>query len=281
MTTARFRTRRLRLAAPFLLAAVGAIAIGIAARAAVGSGSPTGDRLHRQVGVMEGIIDKVLLDSPNFVVTGRDDTRGVLLPDYGVVFSFNASVNNRDILGSLGNLSLNLPFNITTGEDGTVVIGKQKWTSGGDSSDDEDEDSAAVREQEAKAQADEARKARKQAEKELQQAEKQASHLRDRLKEREKSITEWNKERDEKAAELYAAGKQELLQVLLDYGETLAGLKDGEWIVLAGFFDQGGILEDKKASRLVLRVKIDDLRAYAAGRLTESAARDRIIVEEY
>jgi hypothetical protein len=247
----------------------GAAGIGLAVRASGAAGSSPPDRLHRQVGVMEGIIDKVLLDSPNLVVSGRDDTRGVVLPDYGIVFSFNASVDNRDIFRLAGNLALNLPFDISTGDDGAVVIGRKGRIYSDDSSDGKDEEAAKLEEK------------AKQLEEQSKQSEKKISSLRERLKGRQQSITEWNKEGAAKAEELYAAGKQELLQVLLDYGETMTGLKDGQWIVLAGFFDRGGILEEKKVSRLVLRVKIDELRAYSAGRLGEAEARERIIVEEY
>ena len=265
----RFRTRRLRPIVPFLLVLAGAVGIGLAAHAFGAAGSSAPDRLHRQVGVMEGIIDKVLLDSPNFVVSGRDDTRGVVLPDYGIVFSFNASINNHDIFRLPGNLSLDLPIDIRTGDDGTVIIGKKGRTYRNDSSDLTDEEAAKLE------------KKAKQLEQESKRSGKNASDLQERLKDRQQSLTEWNKQRAAKAEELYGAGKQELLQVLLDYGETMTGLQDGQWIVLAGFFDRGGILEDAKASRLILRVKVDDLRAYSAGRLGETEARDRIIVEEY
>ena len=265
----RFHTRRLRLIVPFLFVLTGAAGIGLAAHVLGAAGSSAPDRLHRQVGVMEGIIDKVLLDSPNFVVSGRDDTRGVILPDYGIVFSFNASINNHDIFRLPGNLSLDLPIDIRTGDDGTVIIGKKGRTYRNDSSDLTDEEAAKLE------------KKAKQLEQESKRSGKNASDLQERLKDRQQSLTEWNKQRAAKAEELYGAGKQELLQVLLDYGETMTGLQDGQWIVLAGFFDRGGILEDKKASRLVLRVKVDDLRAYSAGRLGETEARGRIIVEEY
>jgi hypothetical protein len=265
----RLRTRRLGLMATFLLVLAGAAGIGFAAHVFGAAGSTAPDRLHRQVGVMEGIIDKVLLDSPNFVVSGRDDTRGVILPDYGIVFSFNASINDHDIFRLPGNLSLDLPIDIRTDADGTVIIGKKGRVYSDDSSDLTDEEAAKL-EQKAK-----------HLEQEVKRSEKQALDLQERLKDRQQSLTEWNKQRAAKAEELYAAGKQELLQMLLDYGETMTGLQDGQWIVLAGFFDRGGILEDTKASRLVLRVKVDDLRAYSAGRLGETEARGRIIVEEY
>ncbi len=257
---------RLRWNGLLLVLLAGPVAIAPPAGAA---GSAPSDRLRRQVGVMEGIIDKVLLDSPNFVVSGRDDTRGVVLPDYGIVFSFNASINSRDLFRLPGNLSLSMPFDIRTGEDGTVIIGRKGRVKSDESSDEGEDDAARIEER------------AKQLEEERWQLEKKSATLQDKLKDHEQSISEWSRQRAENAEKLYAAGKQELLQVLLDYGETLAGLKDGEWIVLAGFFDRDGILEDRKTSRLVMRVKIEDLRGYTAGRISEDQARNRIIVEEY
>ena len=49
-------------------------------------------RMLRQIRVMEGILDEVLVESPNFVVSGRDDTRGLYLEGYGIIFMFEATM---------------------------------------------------------------------------------------------------------------------------------------------------------------------------------------------
>jgi hypothetical protein len=266
-----FPTRRRRLVAPLLLALAAGAGALLAARAAVPAGSPGPDRLRRQVGVMEGIIDKVLLDSPNLLVSGREYTRGVVLPDYGVVFSFNAAPNDNDLrFGDLSPLGFSFDFNKLG--DGNFIVAKRGHSSEPDADND---DSEAEKEREKD------KEALVQAGKELERAKKEAARLRDKLRDKEVSLHDWEKERQEKSRELYDAGRQELVQALLDYGETMTELKDGQWIVLAGFFDRNSFLRDSKATRLVLRAKIDDLRACAAGRLGEAAARERIVVEEY
>ena len=49
-------------------------------------------KLERQIDVMEGAIDDMLVDSPNFLVAGRHVTEGFDIDDYGVLFSFKASL---------------------------------------------------------------------------------------------------------------------------------------------------------------------------------------------
>ena len=58
----RGRARRSTLVAALVLAFAVVAGIGLLAHAATSPGAAGPDRMHRQVGVMEGIIDKVLLD---------------------------------------------------------------------------------------------------------------------------------------------------------------------------------------------------------------------------
>jgi hypothetical protein len=74
-----------RLLAGLGLAAAMALAAPGACRA-----QETPAKALRQLGVMEQIIDKVLLDSPNFLVHGRDNTHGLLIEPVGAVFTFDA-----------------------------------------------------------------------------------------------------------------------------------------------------------------------------------------------
>jgi hypothetical protein len=256
-------TRRPRIAASVLIALCATTGIYLAAGAAAPAGSRGPDRLHRQVGVMEGIFDKILLESPNFVVSGRQYTRGVVLPDYGVVFSFNASMNDNGVgfsgLSSLG------PLDLRVDDNGTVVIHRNGRSSGS-----EDEDSLDT----------EVEQATKMAQREKERA-AELKQKSKRLRDRAIDLRGWEKEQTESSRTLYTAGKKELVQALLDYGETPSELKAGEWIVLAGFSAQNSFLRDKKVSRLVLRAKIDDLRAFSTGRISESEAEARVIAEEY
>jgi hypothetical protein len=50
----------------------------------------------KQIGVMEQILDQVLIDSPNFLVPGRGNARGIFLEEFGVLLTFEASLVQRD-----------------------------------------------------------------------------------------------------------------------------------------------------------------------------------------
>src|SRR5258706_4017150 len=52
-------------------------------------------KLTRELGIMEKIIDQMLLDSQNFLVYSQPETRGLYLEEFGIVFSFQASLLNR------------------------------------------------------------------------------------------------------------------------------------------------------------------------------------------
>ena len=49
-------------------------------------------KLERQIDVMEGAIDDMLVDSPNFLVHGGDNARGLYIDEFGVIFTFDASL---------------------------------------------------------------------------------------------------------------------------------------------------------------------------------------------
>ena len=72
-----------------------------------------------------------------------------------------------------------------------------------------------------------------------------------------------------------------MVQTMLDYGETMSSLRDGQWVVIAAFLKGADYFKERQISRLILKAKIDDLRDYSAGRLSESAARSRVLIEEY
>ena len=76
-------------------------------------------------------------------------------------------------------------------------------------------------------------------------------------------------------------GKGELIQALLDYGETLTQLKSGQWIAVAAFLQNDSFFEKNKLSRLVVKAKIDDLRGFSEGSIDEKSMRAKILVEEY
>ena len=50
----------------------------------------------KQISVMEQILDQVLIESPNFLVPGRGNARGIFLEEFGVLLTFEASLVQRD-----------------------------------------------------------------------------------------------------------------------------------------------------------------------------------------
>ena len=237
------------------------LAAGAFAGAAI-AGDSSGDKVPakmvRQIGVMEKILDKVMLDSPNFLVRVGDNTRGLYIPEFGIVFTCDASLTS----GNMPDLSrimsgLKDRFDIRTDKEGNETITIKKL------------------------------------DKERQKAE--------RLKKKHGSsdedttgavppvppsppmppVPDFASESAKESAQLYAAGKEELIQAMLDYGETLSALHAGQYVLIAAFMRDNDYFKENKISRLVLKAKIDDLRALGDGKLSDKDAKSRISIEEY
>ena len=200
----------------------------------------TPQRMLRQIGVMEKIIDKVLIDSQNVLVSGMGNTRGLYVDPFGVVFTFTASILRGDSpLARLSDWSFSTKedqYEITIDRDGNQVITIKKGKN-------------------------KAEKAKKD----------------EKPEEERNPETAWETERQQK----YANAKGELIQALLDYGETMTSLKPGQSVLIAGFMKDDDFFKEEKISRFVLKAKVDDLRAFSSGELTESAMRSKISIEEY
>jgi hypothetical protein len=211
-------------------AAAALILIGIAGNAA-GADDTASKKLTRQIGVMEKIVDEVLLDSPNFLVYSKQNTHGIYLDEFGMLFSFEASIltkSSEDWWQQLQN-GLGKKFNIRR-ENGKTIIEYE----------DGDED-----------------------------------------KEIDVDDSDWEEKMEAEQKERYEAGKEELATVLLDYGDTLTGLRDAQTVAIAAFLRRGDFYFDDEVSTLVVKAKMSDLRAFAKGDLSKSAMQDRISYQEY
>lgn len=80
--------------------------------------------------------------------------------------------------------------------------------------------------------------------------------------------------------ELYQEGKAELVEMLLDQAGALSALPAGQWVVVSGSVNDEMLREEKKITRLVLRIRTDDLKAYADRKLSDEEAAGKIQVEE-
>lgn len=73
--------------------------------------------------------------------------------------------------------------------------------------------------------------------------------------------------------------KKELIEVVRDYGDTIARAKPDEWFTLfATPLTKWG---DKEKDRLIIRVQMKEISAYNAGSLNESDFEKRVHVSEY
>jgi hypothetical protein len=200
------------------------------------------DRLKRQINVMEKIIDEILVDSPNLLVGSSSPSNGFYLDEFGAVFSFEASLVSSPFRLFDKDFDF-LDIRVESG-DNKVIIWRD--ANADEDEDDEDDDEGEIDIEKWK-EKEEARKIK----------------------------------RAEKEKELYAAGKEELIVALADYGETLSGLGDNEWIAIAVFLGKNHIFKKESISRLVIRAQMSDLRAEASGRLTRDALLNRMVVDEY
>ncbi len=186
------------------------------------------DRLQRKVKVMQRVIDEVLLQSEHVRVSPGGVTRGLVLEEYGVLFTFDASVGEG------------LMFVESFPPDVALFY----------------RDPTDLR-----------------------------SETRVPEPDKRPDKNEWKavqKEAKEKQLLDRKALKTELIDALLDYGVTLAELDDESWVSIAAFLGSGswGLFgRDGDDDRIVIRVKMRDLRRFMTGSLTREEARAAVVVE--
>jgi hypothetical protein len=219
-------------------------------------GRPT--KAERQISVMEKIIDEMLVDSPNFLVGGRNETSGFEMEDYGAVFMFDATLTgvwwDED---SDGDYFSFWPFNRHRSH---VIVVKD-----GDSKDKEiilGGGSIVIRDGDVF-------------------IEDEDGDL-EKLEKGDKWEKLSRKELEDRQAQKYERAKQELIDVMLEAGDILKAIPSGQMVkIVADFHDMDDHLsDDREIEKLTVQAKIDDLRAYADGDLSEEQARARITVKE-
>jgi hypothetical protein len=94
-------------------------------------------------------------------------------------------------------------------------------------------------------------------------------------------IEEMKEKAAAKEAEQYAGGKDEIIDTLVDYGDTLTELDDDQHVAIAVSLGKADFFEEADISRLVVKVKVRDLRSASAGRLSREDLRKRVTVTEY
>lgn len=226
-----------------------------------GSSPATSRRLLRDINVMEKVIDQMLIDSRNLLVYSHENNaRGLYLDEFGVLFSFQASLIDRETgqgllelqkLDELKSLEA-LDFKIEEKDGHVIIIPKSKGKAKPAGNAPEPPDTPAPPGPPARA---------------------PTPGPVPKLP--------WHSDDPKEEARLYAAGKGEILDTLLDYGDTMNSLRDDQWLGIAAFLRNSDYFIDNRISRLLMKARMRDLRAYAAGRLTREQMAGRVVVEEY
>jgi hypothetical protein len=192
-------------------------------------------KLKKQITVMEKVIDEMLVDSKNLLVANHEPTRGVYLPEFGVLFTLDAQILSPDRGEWWKNMGK--AFKVETDKHGNTVVHLNN--------DDDDDDS------------DKADKSSK---------EKHELTKKEILKDRE---------------ERYENGKKEIRDALMEYGYTLTGLREDQWVGIVAYIDDDDMFGDNEGETVLMRAKVSDLRAHDAGKLSDDAMVSRVSMEEY
>jgi len=194
-------------------------------------------KLKKQITVMEKVIDEVLVDSKNLLVANHEPTRGVYLPEVGVLFTLDAQILSPD-RGEWWK-DWNKKFKVETDKHGNTVVHLNN-----DDDDDDDSD--------------------------------KADNKKDKEK-RELTKKELLKDREER----YEKGKTEIRDALTEYGYTLTGLRDDQWVAIVAYIDDDDMFGDNEGETVLMRAKMSDLRSHDAGKLSDDAMASRVSIEEY
>ena len=205
-----------------------AILLGVMCPRAVACDPPSSEKMARQIGVMEKIVNQVLVDSPNFFIQERENCRGMYVKDSGLVFTFSASLVEKD--WDLDKLLSWGDVEVEKTDDGYRINRGKKGKDSGESEGDEEDE---------KEMPDEATLRKKQ-------------------------------------ERTYLRGKAELIDVILDYGDTLTTLEAGKHLTIIGYLRDSDYFEEENFSRIILKAKIDDIRAYGMEKISEDEMVKRI-----
>ena len=217
---------------------------------------------------MERALDEMLIDSPNFFVSGRGNSRGLYIESIGALFTFEATLVNKDWDFDWSKFQ-EKGYHYEVEQDGdkiTIYKDGKKLTEDYKGKDREAPEAPEAPEAD---EGDEGGDSHGDAGEDAADAEAEARARR--------AMRKRMAERDEK---IYARGKQEMIDFMLDFGDAIDGLRDDQMIVFVAYLRDHEFFEKNDLSHFVVRAKVGDLRAYAAGSLTEQAVVAKITQEE-
>jgi hypothetical protein len=202
-------------------------------------------RMLRDITVLEKIIDEMLLDSRNLLIyTAGGVTHGLYIDEFGALFSFEASLvdRNEDMPWPEGMEG----YTFDTDEHGNIVIRKNKDKKG--SGPDTPAPPAPPKPGDAPGAG---------------------------------TPRSWVDRQAGKQAKLYESGKAEIIDTLIEYGDSMNGLRDNQWLCFAAFLKNSDFFIENRISRLVVKARMSDLRSYAQGRIDRKAMMAKVVQEEY
>ena len=194
--------------------------------------------MKRDVSRLERDLDDVLLDSPNFLVSGRNDAHGIFLDEVGLILTFDAALVGSDWNGrswSWSGLKV---------RNGRVTIH--------DLSDDDDDD-------------EDRDKDRDKDDDDNDRSDRRSWRERDRAREERR----------------YERGKEELVDFLIDSDSNVDAMNGSQWLMVVGCLRDSRVLDKKDVSRVIVKARVDDLKAHRSGSLSDDALRAKIVIDEY
>lgn len=199
-------------------------------------------KLSRKINVFERILSDVLHDSPYWLIHGSNPAHGIYLDGFGVLFCFEASLVSNQWSVGRNFISGLRDYRIQVDGGRFIILNddddNMEIIIDGEELDDMDKD-------------------------EIEE------YIADRKMSRAK--------REKKEARRYERGKEELIEMLIDYGDNLPGLKDNEWVAITAFLDGDDFFEDNDCEHLVIKAKAGDLKSG----LDEEEMMKLIVVESY
>lgn len=91
---------------------------------------------------------------------------------------------------------------------------------------------------------------------------------------------EWRQKQLPEEEKLYTAGKREIVDTILDFGQVLSALEGQDWLEVRARLRGAEYFHENDLSSLRVRVQMQDLRDYLDGRLDRDEVRARMQIEE-
>jgi hypothetical protein len=98
--------------------------------------------------------------------------------------------------------------------------------------------------------------------------------------ERRETRDKWYERDMSRQERRYTRGKSEVVETIVDFADLLTEVPDAEFLEIEAFLEDAPYFYDKDMRRLSVRVKMSDVRAFAAGSIDEKALVERIQTKE-